>query len=369
MKIAQIAPIVERVPPKKYGGTERVVHVLTEELVKLGHEVTLFATADSITSAKLVGTVDKGLREKNITDSYTKNGYTLSHVGKAYDRYKEFDIIHDHVGALSLPTANICPKPVISTLHGAFFDHNKKLYESLNNPYFVTISDAQGEPVPDLHKVATVYNGLNMSHYPFEDEPEDYLLYVGRIAPIKGTHLAVQIAHELGLPLIIAAKLEEENKEYFDKEVKPYLSSTIRWVGEVDEEERNRLMSKAKCFLHPATWEEPFGLTLIEAMACGCPVVAFSKGSIPEIIEDKKTGFVVKDLKEMATAILSIEQIDRWYCREYALTKFNAQKMAEQYESLYYLILGQTVKDFEPDYDYVQSIRPRLSAYRELMFT
>ncbi|MFZ5376829.1 MAG: glycosyltransferase family 4 protein [Patescibacteria group bacterium] len=342
MKIAQIAPIVERVPPKKYGGTERVVSAITEELIKRGHQVTLFATADSITSAKLIGTTKNGIRELGINDDYSRNGLVLSHVGQAYNRAKEFDIIHDHVGVLSLPTAHISPTPVVMTIHGSFGDHNKKTFLSLDNPFFVTISDSQSRPVRALRHRTTIYNGLEMSHYPFHSSAaQDFLLYVGRITPIKGTDIAVKVARLLNKPLIIAAKLEEQNRAYFENEIKPYLSSQIRLIGEVDENQRNWLMSRAKCLLHPATWEEPFGLTLIEAMACGCPVVAFNKGSIPEIVLNKQTGFIVDDIPEMVKAISQIEKIDRRYCRLYSINSFSAARMVDSYEYLYELIVNQ----------------------------
>jgi glycosyltransferase involved in cell wall biosynthesis len=361
MKIAQIAPIIERVPPKKYGGTERVIHALTEELVKRGHDVTLFATEDSLTSANLQGTVTQGLREANVTDGYTKNGFIFSHIGEAYGRADEFDIIHDHVGAMSLATAHSSHKPVVMTLHGAFADHNRKLFEQLNHPYFVTISDAQAKTAPKIHRMGTIYNGLEMQDYPFRAKHDNYLLYVGRVTPLKGTHLAVQLAHQLKTPLKIAAKLEPENLDYFNQEIAPYLSDSIQWIGEVNEAERNRLMSQAKCFLHPATWEEPFGLTLIEAMACGCPVVALNHGSIPEVIEQGKTGFVVDDLDQMKQAVLNIDQIDRFYCRAYALNKFPASNMADKYEYLYYLILNQNASQKATSINYQDQMRPLLS--------
>jgi glycosyltransferase involved in cell wall biosynthesis len=360
MKIAQIAPIIENVPPTRYGGTERVVSALTEELVKRGHEVTLFATGNSKTQANLSSICDQGLRERNITDEYTKNGTTLLHVGEAYARAREFDVMHDHIGVMSLPTAQVSPTPVVITLHGAFYDYNKTIYTRMNKPYYVTISDSQAIPVPDLHRVGTIYNGLSMSDYPFYYEDEGYLLNVGRITPQKGTHLAVRLAHQLQLPLIIAAKLEESQRDYFEKEVEPYLSDTIRWIGEVTEEERNKLMSRAYCFLHPALWEEPFGLTLIEAMACGCPVVALRHGSIPEIIEDGKNGFIADDFLGMLRAIKKIPTIQRSYCRNYVLTKFSVDQMVDQYEQVYELLTARKSSDsidkiLHSNYDFQRS--------------
>lgn len=342
MKIAQIADIIERVPPKKYGGTERVVYALTEGLVKKGHDVTLFATADSITSAKLVSAYPKALREAKIKDLYSPNYWRLLNVGLAYQLQGEFDIIHDHNGFLSLPTANVSQTPVVMTLHGAFDDSNRKIFSALNNPYFVTISDAQALSSTNLNYVGTVYNGLDMDDYPFSSDPDNYLLFVGRISKEKGVHHAIDAALKLNLPLIIAAKLDEaqpDDMKYFKTYIKPKLRGKIRWVGEIEEGERNKLMSKALCFLHPVTWPEPFGLTLIESMACGTPVVAFNQGSIPEIVAHGLTGFVVRNVKEMVAAVKNIDSIDRAVCRSYALENFNAERMVAGYEAIYQMIL------------------------------
>lgn len=342
MRIAQIAPIIERVPAKKYGGTERVVHALTEELVKLGHEVTLFATGDSITSARLVSVVPKPLREMKTDNLYGANAWTLLNIGLAYKMQDQFDIIHDHNNDISLPTANLSTTPVVITLHGAFNENVKAIFEEMDEPYLVSISHAQSAVAPNLNYIGNVYNGLNMRHYPFSDTPGKYLLYVGRISREKGVHNAIKVANSLNIPLIIAAKLETESEpdvQYFHKMVKPYLKGNIRWIGEVDEEERNNLMKGALAFLHPLAWREPFGLTLIESMACGTPVIAFGLGSIPEIIVDGKTGFIVNSLDEMVEAVKNLDKIKRRDCRKHVLENFSAQKMAEGYESVYHQII------------------------------
>jgi glycosyltransferase involved in cell wall biosynthesis len=335
MKIAQIAPIVERVPPRTYGGTERVVHSLTEELVKRGHEVTLFASGDSISSAKIQSVYPRSLREAKLPDIYGSNPWTLLNFGLAYDMQDQFDVIHDHTMPLSLPAANVASTPVIGTMHGAFNATNRKLFQTLRHPNIVSISQAQIFSAPNINHLGTVYNGLPMEHYPFSNEHEGYLLYVGRIAMEKGVHHAIEVADQLDMPLIIAAKLDPTDQQYFKGYIEPRLSNRIKWIGEVDEEERNKLMSKAKCFLHPVTWREPFGLTLIEAMATGCPVVAFNKGSIPEIIKTGVTGFVVEDSESMIDAVEGIDVIDRAACRDHVLTNFSAVKMADNYEELY----------------------------------
>jgi glycosyltransferase involved in cell wall biosynthesis len=343
MRIAQVAPIIERVPPKKYGGTERVVHALTEELVKRGHEVTLFASGDSITSAKLESVYPRALREARLKDLYGTNIWSLLNIGSVYQKRDAFDIIHDHNSYLSLPTANTSPVPVLMTVHGPFTPEVYRIFRTLKNPFVSTISDSQKRHAPNLNHVGTVYNGLEMQSYPFSPEHDNYLLFVGRISIEKGVHFAIETAQQLDLPLIIAAKLEPVDRPYFKEYIEPFLSDQIKWIGEVDETERNKLMSRALCFLHPVTWPEPFGLTLIEAMACGCPVVAFDNGSIPEIIKSGETGFVARDIEEMLDAVEDINTIKRSRCREYALETFSAKKMADGYEKLYEKILSKEI--------------------------
>lgn len=335
MKIAQVAPIIERVPPKKYGGTERVVSALTEELVKRGHEVTLFASGDSQTSAKLESVYPRSLREAKVKNLYGFNTWTLLNIGLAYDMQDEFDIIHDHMAPISLPAANLASTPTVMTMHGAFDSQNRKLFQTMSSPSIVTISQAQMYALPNINHAGTVYNGLPMDHYPFSGEQGEYLLFVGRISMEKGVHYAIEVAQQLDVPLIIAAKLDAVDLPYFKNFIEPRLSDRIRWVGEVDEEERNKLMCGALCFLHPVTWREPFGLTLIEAMACGCPVVAFNHGSIPEIIKTGVTGYVVEDLETMIEAVENIRAIERSVCRVHALENFSAKRMADGYEEVY----------------------------------
>lgn len=338
MRIAMIAPIGERVPPKKYGGTERIIYALTEELVKRGHEVTLFASGDSLTSAKLVSIFPKGLREAGIKDPYGANHWTMLNIGNAYKNQHKFDIIHDHNVYFSLPTALLAEKPVVMTLHGAVNINNRRYLEELNNnknPFFVSISHSQTVPLPDLNYVGNVYHGLDMQSYPFSSESDDYLLFVGRISPEKGVDQAIEVAEFLNKRLIIAAKVDPADYSYFEEKIKPHLSNQIRWIGEVDQEERNRLMSRAYAFLHPVTWREPFGLALIEAMGCGCPVLAYRRGSIPEIVKHGKTGFIVEDVGEMIEYIPKVKSIKREYCRKYALNYFNAKRMTDEYEDVY----------------------------------
>lgn len=337
LKIAQIAPLSERIPPKKYGGIERVVSTLTEELVKRGHKVTLFASGDSLTSAKLISVHPKSLRESKLAGL---DEILLLNIGLAYKMQKEFDIIHDHNGHISLPVAQIAQTPVVMTLHGPFTHTSKRLFETLNRPNLISISKAQAQSAPSVKITANVYNGLNVESLPFSLEHNNYLIFVGRISPEKGTHYAIEVAQYLNLPLIIAAKLDTVDIPYFEEYIGPRLSDEIKWIGEVDENTRNKLISKAMCFLHPVVFKEPFGLTLIESMATGTPVIAFKRGSIPEVIVNGKTGFVVEDTEEMVEAVGKINQIDRKFCRQYVLENFNAEKMTDGYEKVYQNILG-----------------------------
>lgn len=341
MRIAQIAPIIESVPPKKYGGTERVISVLTEELVRRGHDVTLFATGDSVTSAKLVSSYPRPLRQDIPQPMVKRTIWGHRHVAIAYAMRNQFDIIHDHTSWLSAGLANMSRVPVVMTLHGALTPEAIALFETLENPYLVSISESQRKPAPDLNYISTIYNGLSMASYPFSNTHNGYLIFIGRICEEKGPHFAIEVAKRLNLPLIIAAKVEDgTSREYFETMVKPHLSEKIQWIGEVDEKERNQLFSKALCSLHPVTWPEPFGLTLIESMACGTPVVAFDQGAIPEVIKHNETGFVVHTIDEMTDAVSRITKIRRSACRNHALEQFSVEKMVDSYELVYDAIVG-----------------------------
>ncbi len=343
MKIAIVAPLGERVPPKKYGGTERFIYTLTQGLVKSGHDVTLFASGDSETSARLISSHPKSLREAKIKNPYQAGSIPMLNIGKAYSMQDKFDVIHDNNGYLSLPTATLATTPVVMTLHGAFHPDGKKLYEELNNfnnPYFVSISYSQRKPAPALNWIGNVYHGIEVTDYPFSSEHDGYLLYVGRITEEKGVHHAIDVAQFLDLPLVIAAKLDPCDMPYFKEFVEPRLTDKIKWIGEVDAASRNRLMSRALCFIHPVMWREPFGLTLIESMACGTPVVAFGRGSIAEIVKHGKNGFIAEDTSEMIEYVKNIESIKRKNCRTYVEQNFSATKMIQDYEAIYKKVIG-----------------------------
>ncbi|MBL8030054.1 MAG: glycosyltransferase family 4 protein [Candidatus Doudnabacteria bacterium] len=349
MKIAIVAPIVESIPPKKYGGTERVVHWLTEGLVKRGHEVTLFASGDSKTSAKLKSLIPKHLRQYQSENVYRPNVQNLMHAGFAYSSTSGFDIIHDHFSLPSLPTANMSKVPVLVTWHGAFDKETAEYFSLLNKPFLTGISESQISYLnkyPKTNLLGKVYNGLNFKKYKPGRSPENFLLFAGRIDPEKGPHLAIEAAVKLKMKLVIAAKYDSQIphiKLYFEKYIKPKLKlhrKDVKYIGELSEESLINLFQRALCTLHPTTWPEPFGLTIVQAMASGCPVIANNLGSIPEIIEYAKTGYVVKNMKETVRAIKNIHKISRQYCHEYSVNTFSDNKMVTEYEKLYNKILN-----------------------------
>lgn len=350
MRIAQIAPIVETIPPKKYGGTERIVYYLCEELVKMGHEVTLFASGDSHTSAKLVAVAPMSLRQAQAKRIYGLNVAAELTIAKAFEMQNQFDIIHDHsgqdrAGHLAMALGHFAETPTVVTMHNAFTKSRWPLFQAFYNTRIVSISKKHKPKKLKLpNHIGVVYNGLAMADYPFSEKQEGYLLFVGRMSRKKGLHIAIKVAQCTNLPLKIAAKLDTTFKDdvaYFEEMIKPNLNEDIVWLGEVDEPTRNALMSKALCLLHPGLWREPFGLNLIEAMACGAPVVAFKRGSIPEIIVDQETGYVAKDLDDMITAVKNVATLDRAAIRAYSLDTFNAYNMAKGYVGIYENILSE----------------------------
>lgn len=340
MRVAMISPVIERVPPKKYGGTERIVEALTNNLVDQGVDVTLFATEDSKTKAKLISVFPKSLRESKTSDSESVEK-TVYHLGTAYSQQNSFDIIHDHNSFTAMPIANLCRTPCVITMHGLINQNMAKMFKIFSKPNYVSISHDQIKYAKNFNdNIKTIYNGLNFHDYPVARKPKDYLLFVGRISIEKGVHVAIEVAEQLDIPLIIAAKLDRKDLAYFKQFIEPKLRNhQIRWIGEVNTAKRNKLMNEAICLINPVLWREPFGLTMIEAMACGCPVIAFNNGSVPEIIADKLSGFIVKDDQEMIAAVNMIELINRDDCRSYAINNFNEKIMTNSYLKLYEEIL------------------------------
>lgn len=342
MRIAQIAPLWERVPPSTYGGTELVVSLLTEELVRRGHEVTLFASGDSITTAQLVSVHPQALR----LDPMVKEAgiYEMLQLSQVFERAKEFDIIHSHMGCTALPYASLVKTPTVHTLHGIFTPDNEKMFIHARNQPFVSISHSQREPRLGLNCVATVYNGVDPSSYTFYPKPSDppYLAFLGRISPEKGTHLAIAIAQRTHSILKIAGKIDPVDVAYYETQIKPHIDGEqIQFLGEANHAQKNILMGNALATLFPITWREPFGLVMIESMAAGTPVIAMELGSTREVIAQGKTGFLCHSVEECIEALGQVHTLDRQACRQHVEAQFSVRRMTDGYEAVYQQIVAE----------------------------
>jgi glycosyltransferase involved in cell wall biosynthesis len=342
MRIAQVAPLWEQVPPPAYGGTELVVSLLTEELVKRGHDVTLFASGDSTTSAKLESVHPNALRlDTSVKDP---NIYDMLNMSRVYENANMFDIIHSHVGCVALPYTNLVKTPTVHTLHGIFTSDNEKLFTHVRNQPFVSISNSQRDNSLGLNYVSTVYNGIAPNTYSFYHQPEHppYLAFLGRMSPEKGAHLAIEIAKRSGWHLKMAGKVDGVDLEYFETKILPHIGgSQIEFLGEANHHQKSVLMGGAVATLFPITWKEPFGLVMIESMVTGTPVIAMSLGSAPEVIAHGVSGFLCQTVSECVDAIALAAQLDRRACREHVLMNFTAKRMADGYEAVYQKILGE----------------------------
>ncbi|HAN73154.1 MAG TPA: glycosyl transferase [Planktothrix sp. UBA8407] len=336
MRIAQIAPLWERVPPPAYGGTELVVGLLTDELVKRGHEVTLFASGDSITLAKLESVYPRSLRlDPNVKEPGI---YDMMQLAWVYERASEFDVIHSHVGCAALPFTGLVKTPTVTTLHGIFTPDNEKLFLHSRHQPYVSISNDQREPRLKLNYTATVYNGIDTNSHQFYPEPENphYLAFLGRMSPEKGPHLAIEIAKKFGLPLKMAGKIDSVDQEYFDTLIKPHIDhNQIQFLGEANHHQKSVLMGNAFATLFPITWREPFGLVMVESMATGTPVIAMKMGSTPEVISPGISGYLCETVEECVAALGKVEQINREKCRQYVVDNFSAKHMTDGYEAVY----------------------------------
>ena len=333
MKIAVLSPVAWRTPPRHYGPWEQVASNLTEGLVAAGMEVTLFATGDSLTSAQLDSVVQVGYAEQQDQDAKVLE---CMHISNLMERADDFDLIHNHFDFLPLSYTGLIKTPVITTIHGFSSERIIPVYQKYNfHTHYVSISDANRHPL--LNYLGTVYNGLDTGDFEFNAVPDDYLLFFGRIHPHKGTSEAIEIAKASGRKLIIAGIIQDEN--YFKNYVEPFLNEDIQFVGSAGPVDRNHLLGKATALLHPISFDEPFGLSVAEALLCGTPVIAFNRGSMPELIQDKKTGYLVGTIDEAVEALKSIKEIDRSYCRDWANNKFSREKMVEDYIRLYHQIV------------------------------
>jgi glycosyltransferase involved in cell wall biosynthesis len=336
MKIAQIAPLAESVPPKLYGGTERVVSYLTEELVRLGHDVTLFASADSQTAARLVACAPRGLRlDPNIVDALPHH---LLMIERVRSRAHEFDVLHFHVEHVHLPLFRPHARKCITTLHGRLdLPDLAALYREFDDMPLVSISDAQRKPLSFAHWAGTVYHGLPEPVCPFNPAPRgQYLAFLGRMSPEKGVERAIEIARRSGRRLRIAAKVDRLEEDYYRSRVAPLLADPlIEFVGEVGEEDKPVFLGNAAALLFPIDWPEPFGLAMIEAMSCGTPVIAWPNGSVPEIVEHGVTGLIVRSVEEGVRAVNELSRLDRGTVRRRFEERFSASRMARDYLALY----------------------------------
>jgi glycosyltransferase involved in cell wall biosynthesis len=342
VRIAQVAPLYERVPPLLYGGTERVVAYLTDELVRRGHQVTLFASGDSETRARLVAPVARALRlDPEAPDPLSAHVLELSCV---FEHAADFDVIHCHVDYLAFPFARLVRTPTVHTLHGRLdLPHLVPLFRHFRGLPLVSISDAQRDPVRslDLAWAGTVRHGLPLERYPYSPDGGGYLAFLGRISPEKRLDLAIAVARRVGLPLKIAAKVDPADRRYFEEEIRPLLDDPlVEYLGEIGDDAKPAFLGQALALLFPVDWPEPFGLVMIEAMACGTPVVARGCGAVPEVVVSGRTGYVVDTLDELVDAVKRVGNLDRAECRRHVEEHFTVERMADDYEAIYRRLLA-----------------------------
>jgi glycosyltransferase involved in cell wall biosynthesis len=335
-----IAPLEIRVPPVAYGGIELVVSMLTEELVRRGHDVTLFASGDSITKAKLVAVVSEFFRKSERISP----ALSLLNVVSCLERADDFDMIHNHTGVEGFATAGIVKTPMLTTFHGGLEGDLLTLFNHYKGWYNTISQSALRRLPPKDHFAGVIYNAINCVDYPFNGGDHGaYLLFFSRFSPDKGPHLAIQAARKLNIPLILAGNLHPIEHEFFRTQVLPYVDGKmVKYEGEVDDARKKELMANAKCLLAPITWPEPFGLFMIEAMACGTPVIAYNRGAAPEIVRHGETGFVVNSLDEMVDSVKKVGQIDPWKCRQHVLRNFDVPVLADNYLKAYEYVLSES---------------------------
>lgn len=338
MRIAQLAPLFETVPPARYGGTERVVSYLTEELVRRGHDVTLFASGDSVTRARLVAGTQRAVRQ----DEHNRDALAAAHTlqfALAFARAHEFDVIHCHVDHPAFPYSRLVGTPLLHTLHGRLdLPYLVPLFRELRDVPLVSISAAQRAPLAglDLRWAGTVPHGLPLERYPFSAGPGTYLAFLGRLSPEKRPDLAIEIARRVGIPLRIAAKADPTDHAFFEAEIRPQLDDPlVEYLGEIGDEAKPAFLGGALALLFPIDWPEPFGLAMIEAMACGTPVIARPCGAVAEVVVPGRTGFVGESIVDLVDGVKRIDTIDRAECRRHVETLFSVERMADGYEAVY----------------------------------
>jgi glycosyltransferase involved in cell wall biosynthesis len=336
LRIAQIAPLYESVPPKLYGGTERIVAYLVEELVRRGHQVTLFAAGDSTVNAPIAAGVPQSLRLTGL--DHFGPMFHLPMLSDVYDQAAGFDIIHSHVDCLSFPLARLIQVPTVSTLHGRLdLKEFLPIYRRYKDQPVISISHDQRRPLPEMKWAGTVYHGLPRNLLKFRSGPGNYLVFLGRLSPEKRPDLAIEISRRSGIPLKIAAKIDRTDRQYFEAVIKPLLSSPgIEFIGEISESQKQEFLGGALALLFPVDWPEPFGLVMIEALACGTPVIARPCGSVPEILRHGVSGFIESSLDDLVGCVRKVHEISRRTCRDEFERRFTSEVMADHYEQVYY---------------------------------
>jgi len=349
MKIAMVMPPWFKIPPESYGGIEIIVSLLTDGLVEKDHEVTLFTISESQSKARIFTVFNEEMKSYLDRPPSSFLNIALTHTLASYFEIAKgnYDIIHDHTWKEGLACASFMNIPIVHTLHSPIDEENRRFYSLFRDHpgiYFITISNFQQSCLPGLNYAATVYNSIEFSKYPFSEEKEDFFFYMGRFNAEKAPHLACEVASKLGKKLILAGKVHEEaERTYFDQYIKPYLNDNISYIGPLGHwsEEKMRLFSRAKAYLYPIQWDEPFGITMAEAIACGTPVVTFKKGAAPEVIAHGVTGFVVETMEEFIEALEHIDEISPQACRNRAESMFTSRAMVDNYERAYLKILGR----------------------------
>jgi glycosyltransferase involved in cell wall biosynthesis len=362
MRIAQVAPLIESVPPKHYGGTERIVSYLTEELVRAGHEVTLFASGDSVTKARLIASCQRSLRKnERCKDPVAREVLLVDHVIEHVD---EFDLIHFHTGYLHFPICRYLPVPHVTTLHGRLdLPDLVPVFDRFRNEPLISISNAQRVPLPWANWNATIYHGLPKDLLRFYPDSGNYLAFLGRISPEKRVDRAIEMAKRAGMPLKIAVKIDRVDRRYFKRAVEPLLNdSHVELIGEISDDEKGEFLGKAYALLFPIDWPEPFELVMIEAMACGTPTIAYDAGSVSEVMEHGVTGFIVKELDEAVEAIGCVAELSRARCREVFEKRFTASRMAGDYVRVYRRMVDRRMRTLNW---YVESSRRALAGQRD----
>jgi glycosyltransferase involved in cell wall biosynthesis len=343
MRVAQVTPLWEQVPPVGYGGTEAVVNLLTEELVRRGHQVTLFASGDSTTLAHLEAGCDRALRPLGMLPPEYAH-HEARQLTKVFDHADQFDVIHSHMDLAALPYGEQSLTPVVHTVHGILTAVTGKLFGQYHRENFVSISNSQRRDDLGLNYVATVYNAIDPQQFEFYPQPAapPYLVFLGRMSVEKGPHLAIEIAKRSGWPLKMAGKIDFENKTFFDQQVLPHIDGEqIQFLGEVSQAEKKALMGQATATLFPITWPEPFGLVMTESMACGTPVIAMAMGSAPEIVVDGSTGFLCYTVEDCIAAVAKIPTISREDCRDHVAVNFGVARMVDGYEAVYRQLINE----------------------------